>query len=41
MNDLINLLKQSEQIELKDEWLEFVEALPFIDEPTDLNWDEE
>jgi len=38
MNDLITLLKQSEQIELKQEWIEFVDALPFVDEPHDLEF---
>lgn len=39
MNEIINLLKQSEQIELSSEWIEFADSLQFMDEPPHLEWD--
>ena len=40
MNDLITLLKQSEQIELQQEWLEFTESLQWADEEKPrIDWD--
>lgn len=39
MNEIIQLINQAP--ELTEAWLDFVEALPFVDEPpADLNWDE-